>query len=187
MSLGQILDRDLINNLAVFIASRQWKNAKELAKGISRFQLDNDEGTFVSSGWPIGKVESEKHFKECCQRAKAKGKFYNVSTGLLKKPGFPSYVYGDGWCVPRGCPEHIALEKVIDIKEQQFDVDVNDDGWPVLKNTDYIWDCDKDRVVGSTSHGGHCMTLTNKDQDYLRSKNIPFYDSDMQELRKLRL
>ena len=195
MSLGQFLDKDLVDNLAIFIASRQWKSAKDLAKAIRNFRLNDDEGTFVSSGWPIGKVESEDHFKLCCKKANEKGKFYNIATGLLKKAGFPSYVYGDGWCVPRGCPEHIALEKVIDIKEKKYDIDVEDNGWPILagmhgENGDlsYVWDCDKDCVVGVIDqYDDYPHALLEGDCAYLKNNNIPFRVIDVRELKKVRL
>lgn len=187
MSLGHILDKDLIANLAVFISSRNWKNAKALAKGISQFRLDDEEGTFVSSGWPIGKVESEDHFRQCCRKGKDKKKFYNISTGLLKKGGMPSYVYGDGWCVPRGSPEHIALEKVIEIKEPQYEIDMTDDGWPILKDTFFIWDCDKDCVVGLYDNGKGYPIIDNE-IDYLKSNNIPYRAQlDMNEIKRVRL
>lgn len=190
MSLGQILDRQLIDNLAIYIASREWKTAKELASGIAKFQLSGEkESDFVSAGWPVGKVHSEDHFKECCKKAKEKAKFYNIATGQLKKGGMPSFVYGDGWCVHRGCPEHIAIEKILGTQEsQEFDLDMTDSGWPVLKGTRYIWDTDKNHVVGRLEKDLVTpFELKELNIERLKEQNVPFKKTALEEIKKIKL
>jgi len=190
MSLGQILDRQLIDNLAIFIASREWKNAKELASGIAKFRLsENQDDNFVSSGWPVGKVQSEEHFKECCNKGREKKKFYNVSTGLLKKGGLPAYVYGDGWCVLKDSPEHIAISKIIDVQQdEKLELDMTDSGWPILKGTRYIWDTDLNQVVGRLDRDMVTpMELQELNIKKLENQGVPYEKFSLHNIKNIKL
>lgn len=192
MSLDQVLNHDLISRLAVFISSREWKNAKELAKGISRFQLNDDDDSFETVGWPIGRIQSDDDFNTCCESAKKKSKYIDISTRKLKKGGLARFVYGDGWCVERGTPDHIALEKIIDINEPSYDVDITDSGWPYLvhdkikKEYTYVWDCDKNVVCGVIIVN-ELQELSSDDTEFLHKYNIPCEKYNMKAIKNVKM
>lgn len=194
MSLAKILHPQLIDNLAMGLHSRFniKGDVKEIISFIKKFgSSDDDAGEFISSGFPIGKVQSQDHFKEVKEKGLSTDTFYNVTTGKYIKKGNPSMVYFDGYAVKRNTPEHFAILKIIEEDNSENDsesVEIDEkDGWEVVKDTNYIWSSEKSKIVGRLKNG-EPIPLSQKVINMIKqSSKIPWERVDEDDLKKCRL
>lgn len=190
--LAYALHPQLVDNLAMGLIARF--NIKEEPKDVVRFinkfkiPLDEEE-EFISSGFPIGKVQSRDHLNEIKKEFKG-GSYYNITTGKTMKAGNPSFYYGEGWCVKRNTPAHIAMvkadaEKSEDEEEIEIDVD-RFENWEVIKNTKYIWSRQLGKIVGKLKDGQPAQ-LTQKAVVNIKKTGIPWQRLSEEAILKYKL
>lgn len=160
MSLNKILHPQLIDNLSMGLIARFNMKAspKEVGAFIKKFGIpDENDGEWIPSGFPIGKVQSLEHLEDVRKQGLEKEMFYNISTGKYLKAGNNTMVYFEGYCVKRNTPEHHAILKVkTDEKEEGSEESITideKDGWEVVQGTNYIWSSKRMKIVGRLKEG----------------------------------
>jgi hypothetical protein len=131
---------------------------KEVGAFIKKFGIpDENDGEWIPSGFPIGKVQSLEHLEDVRKQGLEKEMFYNISTGKYLKAGNNTMVYFEGYCVKRNTPEHHAILKVkTDEKEEGSEESITideKDGWEVVQGTNYIWSSKRMKIVGRLKEG----------------------------------
>lgn len=182
--LGNVMHPQIIDNLAKGLIAR-WNikaEPRDVVKFITQFHVEKgneQDDHFVSSGFPIGKIQSFEHLQEIKKEYGSKGVFYNITTGKTIKSGNPTIFYGDGWCVKRNTPQHQAMLKINYEEDQNSESNENSieideyDGWAIVKDTKYIWSMKLEKIIGKFIDNKP-NPLSQKTIEYLKSHDMPW-------------
>lgn len=192
MSLQQLLHPQIIDNLSMGLHARFniKGDVKDIISFIRKFGVENNnDGEWIPSGFPIGKVQSSEHLEQVRKEGLANGTFYNITTGKFLKGGNNTMVYFDGYCVKRNTPEHHAILKVTETEEDsEEEIEIEQrDGWEIIKHTSYIWSSKLERIVGRLREG-KAVILSQKAINAIKeSSKIPFKQVTEDELETFKL
>lgn len=193
MSLAKILHPQLIDNLAkgLHVRFNMKADTKEIISFIKKFGCPNEEEeTWVPSGFPIGKLQSFEHLNSVKLKGLENENFYNVTTGKYIKNGNPKIVYFDGYCVERNTPEHVALLKIVkddDDENSEDTIEIDEkDGWTIIKDTNYIWSVEKNKIVGRFKNGEPTI-LSQKIINEIKDKGLEWERVDEDTLKGFQL
>ena len=183
MSIGNVLHPQIVDNLAMGLVARFniKDDPKNVIKFIKKFSIEgDDDGVFIPSGFPIGKIQSLDHLRQIQKDFEnndlANDLYYNVTTGKSVKYGNQTMYYGNGWCVKRDTPAHQAMLKAEETDNSEADeIEIDErDGWEVVKDTKYIWSRTLGKIVGYLK-SGNPIPLTQKHIEAIKqSSNIPW-------------